>query len=170
MTAEVTGDEMMSGKDCYVVDILIDPPVMGIVDGGTGWAEKATLDWVKMESSGEYMGLPYTSSVEGSYKGPTLWPLKVGKEVTRTETTTTTIEILGETETETEKETYTERVERIEDITVPAGTFRCFKIVEYDEHGSVSDEMWYSDEVKQSVKEISYKDGETTELKSYSVR
>ena len=170
MTVEVTGDEIMSGKDCYVVDILLDPPVMGVVDSATAWLEKAKLDWVKMETSGEYMSLPYIVSTDSSYEGPTLWPLQVGKEATRTETTTTISKMLGEEETETEKEPYTDRVERIEYITVPAGTFRCFKIIRYDDHGTVSLEGWYLDEVKQNVKEIDHEDGDTIELQSYSVR
>ncbi len=171
MAAEVTGQEMLGSKDCYVMDFSFAPPFMGIIDSATRWVDKATFDNVKMEMEGEYMELTYRVSVDASYEGPILFPLKVGKEVARTETIITTIEALGETETETEKETYTKIVESIEDVTVPAGTFRCFKVVEYDEYGNVSYEAWYSDEVKANVKEIDYQEGrEVIELQSYSVR
>lgn len=170
MTAEVAGQEMLGSKDCYVMDFSFTPPFMGIIDSATRWVDKSTFDNVKMEMSGEYMDLPYIVSIDASYEGPILFPLKVGKQVTRTETTTTTTEILDEIETETEMETYTRIVESIEDVTVPAGTFRCFKVVEYNEYGRVSSETWYSDEVKANVKEIDYEDGGGIELQSYSVR
>jgi len=150
--------------------MAIDPPYEEIFDAGRAWVDKATLRDIKGQTSGKYLGAPVTSTFDTAYQGSSKYPLKVGKEVTITATTTMTTTVSGESETETEVDTYTFRVERIEDITVPAGTFRCFKIVEYDEHGTVSDEEWYADEPKINVKSIDHETGEIMELKSYSVR
>ena len=53
---------------------------------------------------------------------------------------------------------------------MPAGTFRCFKGVKYDEHGVVLEVKWYSDEVKAYVKSVDRESDEVMELKSYSVQ
>jgi hypothetical protein len=58
----------------------------------------------------------------------------------------------------------------VEQITVPARTFRCFKIVEYDEAGIAVRTSWVSDEAKQvKAKSIDHETGEVTELVSYSI-
>ena len=82
----------------------------------------------------------------------------------------TRVEVWGdETETESRTKTSTYKVEAIEEITVPAGKFSCFKIVEYDDTGQEHVTQWYSDKVKRFVKRIEHGDAETMELKSYSV-
>ncbi len=171
-TAEVTGQEMIGGKDCYVVDFSIDTSDEEFLTDAKEWLEKETLWMIRMHSSGEYMGFPYLVSGDVSYEGLPLFPLAVGQEVEITETDTTTITIMGETETQTKTRRSTYKVEKIEDITVAAGTFRCFKIVEYYEYGSALDTTWYSDEVKTpyGVKVIGHKTRETSELQSYSVQ
>jgi len=171
-TEEVTGEEMLAGRDCYVDDVSIDPPFAGIVSSARGWFEKETLMTLGLQMSGEFMGFPYVVSEDTSYEGPPLFPLEVGKQVESTVTSTVTMTIMGETETETETSSSTLEVEKIEDITVTAGTFRCFKIVRYDEYGTAVWTTWYSDKVKNSrgVKSIDNETGETMELQSYSVR
>ena len=62
-------------------------------------------------------------------------------------------------------------VESVEDVTVPAGTFECYKIVSY-EGDTVRITDWYSEDVKGSVKKIEecYFHGEDIwELESYTV-
>ena len=66
---------------------------------------------------------------------------------------------------------YTVVVESVEDVTVPAGTFECYKIVSY-EGDTVRITDWYSEDVKGSVKKIEecYFHGEDIwELESYTV-
>jgi hypothetical protein len=60
-------------------------------------------------------------------------------------------------------------VESIEEITVAAGTFKCFKVVTYDDEGVKLETSWYSDKVKAKVKSILHESGDTRELQSYSV-
>jgi hypothetical protein len=84
------------------------------------------------------------------------------------ETITSTIKQTGESNTETN--TYTFKVENIEQITVPAGTFKCFKIVMYDKDGKPVITEWESDETKMyMVKGVDIQNSGTTELVSYSV-
>ena len=171
-TSEVTKQQTIDGKECYLLDVSLDPPYAGFMTGGEVWIEKETL-WIrKSQMLGEYMGLPWLVSSDCSTEGPPLFPLEVGKEVEVTQTITQTRTMQGTTQTETGSATGTFIVEKIEVITVPAGTFRCFKIVEYDEHGTPVDTGWYSDKVKSIdyVKSIDLETGDTTELVSYSVQ
>ena len=173
MTEEVTGEDVTEGKDCYVIEASIDPPVLGVIGSATGRLDKATISPVRIESSGEYMDMPFvvTTSYSDQFTGALPYPLEVGKEFEVIETETTTTTVMGETETESVTNTYTYKVEKIEQITVPAGTFRCFKIVQYDEQGTALATSWQSPETKQyMVKEIDHETGEVTELVSYSLR
>lgn len=178
-TVEVTGQETIDGRDCYVVDALIHPPVKGVVTDIRCWIQKDTFWVVKTQISGEYTGFSYIVSADYSIEGPPLFPLEVGKEVEITETSTITTTMLGETETEIERYTRTYNVEKIEDITVAAGTFRCFKVVTYDEYFDTWSTAWYSDKVKWysdmmkivgCVKTVNLTTGGTYEVQPYWVQ
>ncbi len=172
MTLEVTGEDVTDGKDCYIVEGSFEPPVEGFIDTVTAKYDKATMHPVRMQMSGEYEGKPFIAASSWSYDltGDPTYPLEVGKEIEVVETETTTIKMLGETETETVTNTYIYKVEKIEEITVPAGTFRCFKIAKYDEAGTKVSTSWTSDKVKQvDVKTINHETEEVTELISYSI-
>ncbi len=54
-----------------------------------------------------------------------------------------------------------------EDITVPAGTFTCFRVTFYGDD-DVLKTSWYSDSAKHWVKTIYSETGEIYELMSYS--
>jgi hypothetical protein len=174
MTVEVTGEEELNGKNCYVVALSFDPPPWGASSmNGTMWIDKEVTWPVEIQNTGEFPGaLPFSSTEETSYDfgGKSLWPLKVGKEVTATETKTTTTIYAGQPQpTQTETKTSTYKVEGTEEITVSAGTFQCFKIVEYDQNGEKLSTKWHSDKVKADVKTEKYETGESQELASYSV-
>ena len=172
MTLEVTGEDVTDGKNCYVMEGSFEPPVEGILSSVSAKFDKATMFTVRLQMSGEYMNVPFVSALTWSYEfpGELPYPLEVGKEFEVVETETTTVKIMGETETETVTDTYTYKVERIEEITVPAGVFRCFKIVKYDKDGTAVSTCWDSDKVKQyDVKSIDHETEEVTELISYSI-
>ena len=57
----------------------------------------------------------------------------------------------------------------VEQITVAAGTFECFKVVKYDDGGTHQGTFWFSEEMKREVKWIDQNMGVIAELKSYSV-
>ena len=80
-----------------------------------------------------------------------------------------TIKASGREDNVTETDTSIQEVVRIEEITVQAGTFECFKIATHDETGMKISESWYSDDVKNDVKYTNYEEGYTIELKSHSM-
>lgn len=170
MNVEVAGEDVVNGRDCYVFEVSVEPPFEGLIDHMTIKRDKSTMEEITVE----FMYTRYKTSMIYSYEisGVNPYPLEVGKEYTEIVTMNSTTTIEGEDpETETEENTYIYRIEKIEEITVPAGTFECFKIVKYDEDGTnVIQESWASDEIKQyTVKKIDYESGKTTELKSYSL-
>jgi hypothetical protein len=171
MALEVTGETVVDGRDCYVLEGTADPPYLGIISDLTMAYEKTTFLPLAAQSSGQYMATPYEVVIEATYElgGDPLFPLRVGNEHELVEERTTTATIMGDTATETETETSTRRVEKLETITVPAGTFECFKLVEYDEDGVATNTTWYSDEVKWIVQETDHESGESTQLVQYSL-
>lgn len=170
---EVTGDGIVYGKDCYVMEGSIEPPMMGIISSVSMKVGKATMFPVKTQASGEVEGLPFIVAVSYSYEVPGIpyYPLELGKETQVIETTTTTTTMMGKTETATATNTFSFKVEKIEEITVPAGTFKCFKIVKYDETGTPVVTYWDSDRVKHyQVKSIDHQGGGVEEeLVSYYI-
>ena len=171
MTMEVTGEDVTDGKDCYVCEISLAPPIALGMDKMASRIDKETLETVRMEGSGIYNGMPLEirSSYSQQFTEPP-FPLVVGKEWEVVEAENTTTTAMGQTNTETETNINRHKVEKMEQITVPAGTFRCFKIVQYDKNGNPINTSWVSDETKLiSVKEADHETGEVFELVSYSV-
>jgi hypothetical protein len=167
ISLKVTAEDVIDGKNCYVVQGSFEPPIGGVIRNLLVELEKATMLLVRARMSGEYQGLPFIQASSHSYEflGEPYYPLQVGKEgkVVKTEIRTTTM--MGKTETETKTTNYNYKVEGIEEIAVPAGTFRCFKIVQYDGAGSALSTHWESDEIRQcEVKSIDYETGEIIEL------
>ncbi|TKJ26562.1 MAG: hypothetical protein CEE41_02230 [Hadesarchaea archaeon B3_Hades] len=167
---KVTAEETIDNEDSYVIETSYDPPFLGINSGETKWMKKGTGDTMKTQMSGIYTGFLFTRTQTYSYQysGAEKWPIEVGKEYSVTRTQTYTITPPYQTGTETK--TSTVKVEKMEDVTVPAGTFTCFKEVYYDEDGNVWFTLWHSDDVKRYVKTINNETGETTELVSYSIK
>jgi hypothetical protein len=97
------------------------------------------------------------------------FPIRVGNEFEVVESQERSQTVMGETTTETVTSTETYRVEEIEDVTVPAGTFECYRAVRYDNSGSPVATSWYSDEVRWFVKETDHESGAETVLVSYSL-
>lgn len=100
-----------------------------------------------------------------------LWPIEIGKVINVNETDIISTFILDETDIETETRNYSIKVEVQEEITVPAGTFTCFKLVEYTEDGTLKKISWHLDNVKfLYVKMVNPITGETNELLSYNLQ
>ena len=166
---KVTAKDVTNGKGRYVVQGSFKPPIGGVIKNTSMEFDKATMSLRRARMSGEYQGLPFIQESSHSYEfsGEPYYPLKVGKEgkVIKTEIRTTTM--MGKTQTENKTINYTYKVEGIEEITVPAGTFRCFKIVQYDDAGSALSTHWESDRVMQyEVKSVEHEAGEVIELTS----
>ncbi len=158
---QVSEQAEVNGQDCWVFVCSGSGP-KGTV---TFWVSKTTL----LELQWFTWGGPFASSstVVCSYipADASLFPLEVGKQysVTRTETTTWTWSGLESTTTTS---VHTCRVEAVEEVAVPAGTFRCFKITDASSEGV--DTRWYSDQVRGWVKTVDSV-GDIMELKGYSL-
>lgn len=169
---EVIAEEIVDNRDCYVFKLSSTPPYRsplgGILSGENMWVEKETGLTVKAQISGEYMGTPFTKTTTYiHHSGKDIWPIEVGKEVN---VTMTAIENSSLSGSWSSTGTVTVKVEKRENITVPAGTFKCFKVVFYDEYDSITRTSWYSDSIKYWVKTIYNETGETHELISYSIQ
>ncbi|MFA4837391.1 MAG: hypothetical protein WC749_15150 [Dehalococcoidia bacterium] len=167
----VVGEATVNGKGAYVVETSFVPPVSNVVDKVIAKLDRNTLFPVELHMTIKVMGSNYDVTTTYSYQmtGTPYYPMKVGNETNVVSTETTISTINGETETETETNTYIYTVERVEDITVPAGTFTCFKIVRYDETGTATETSWESRAVKRfNVKELNSETNEIKELISYS--
>jgi hypothetical protein len=164
---KVTSEEVIDGKDCCIIQGSFTPPIGGVITHAFMVFEKITMFLLKARMSGKYQGLPFIQTSSHSYEflGKPYYPLRVGQEskVIKTEVRTTTM--LGKTQTETKTIDYTYKVEGIEQITVPAGTFRCFKIVQYNGFGSALRTHWESDSIRHyKIKSIDHETGEVIEL------
>jgi len=171
-TETITSEEGMEGKDCYVKKITYNPPMDGWILEETQWLEKATLRPVvslistTLGASGLNMmrSVIYSREITG-----TEWPYQTGNEFSIKESWERTDFISGQPFVATGDSTITYKCTDVEDVTVEADTFRCFKIIAY-ENGQATTEYWYSYKAKTFVKTHGITDAHTTELLSYSVK
>jgi hypothetical protein len=175
LTQEITGEEIMEGRDCYVIDMSFDPLLtfpqaegVSTITDMTYWTDKATVTYdVKQEMVGDYNGEPFTLSYVYSYSSwDPLFPLEIGKEVEMEQTTT---QYMGDNQFgEPTVTTLRYRVDGMEDVTVAAGSFSCWRLVVEDGEGGIIQVFWWSDEVKSMVKSTGGDGNTTMELLSYS--
>jgi hypothetical protein len=185
MIAEVTGEDVMDRRECYVVEASFDAPLEGFeVNSAVAKIDKATRLPVIMTGEGDYdymgMRIPGIMTAEFSYEFPNglPYPLEKGKEFTVVVTTTVTVAIdftaLYSEDSSTATYTYGFVVEDIENRQVGAGIFEdCFKIVTYDETDAIASTMWVSDDIGQLFVELIFADmgdtfGMSLEIVSYS--
>lgn len=173
VSTEVTDATLVGGKECWVVTMSFDPTYMG-TESATGRVDKSNGELIQFQAPTEFMGMDCMLSVNYSH----YWQdgssslQEVGEQATMVTKKTETADCEGETYTETETMTFTCKVEEVEEITVPAGTYTCFKIASYNETGEKVSVEWHSDEVLPAVKTVDYENEielVTRELKSYSV-
>jgi hypothetical protein len=169
--SEVTEMDTVDGKDCHMNYWEFEPKLNGYIANISQWIDKVSGFPVREQGVGTLSGSPYSHvirfSITSSDNG--LWPLRVGKETRVSQAMEITTKALGIENTSTERKNSTYEVLGLEEITVPAGTFECFKVIEYDETGTTLSESWWSDRVKNDVKYIDYKDGYIYQLQSYSL-
>ena len=173
VTAAITGEDSVDGNDCWVMEMSYNPAYMNQVTSITSQLDKTNLDIL---TSVYHMNTTEKSTTI-TYKidGDPYYPLKVGKRAKeieyRTITTVTSSGTTAVTQTENATVTTTTVVDKVENITTAAGTFKCFKISKYNENGALIQISWRSDTVKlYQVKMSDLTDPDATyELISYSV-
>jgi hypothetical protein len=169
---EVTGEDVTDGKNCYVMQESVEyskrespwafpspPNPLNIAVTVTEKFDKETMQIIMDETeqpSADGTGVEIrTHSCSYKFKNGLPYPLEVGKECKFVLTGTTTQTKMGQSKTDKGTVTVVRNVEGIEEVTVPAGTFRCFKITTYSylgDNGNNLGTSWYSDKVKFDVK------------------
>lgn len=153
-TVYFIGESTVGGQACYQLNYSFDPPIENLITNSKVWLQKDTLMPIKTQYlQGDNLltesAIIYTFSEN-------MWPLKVGKEFTLTENHVT----------EGVLRSYSVKVEAVENVTTPAGTFECPKIVYYS-NGTVTKIEWYSPQIKWYVKTEDTQFKQTVELQSY---
>ncbi len=149
LTYKVVGEDKVEGQSCYVIQASMVPSPPGIIGEQIMMLSNQTLDVIRMQSqweSGDGSIGEETVTLSYSYS-ESPYPLNIGKvwEVIKTEEDIASWReepLIFESSSRYE-------VQCKEDITVAAGSFKCFKVVRYD-HGSdqPSNITWLSDETK----------------------
>jgi len=182
LTMTVTGKEIVNNVSCYAMKLVFEPesPLAnkGVSKEMTWWLDNSTLHLVKVNGKAHAYGYDLTFVEKHFYTFQGGLFLTVGN--THNETDNRKMDVYGPPPTNLlfkhEETTATTRirVEAVENITVPAGTFSCYKLVTYDETGQNTLSIrWFSIEAKTAVKTENYEMGEfemfeTAELLSYS--
>jgi hypothetical protein len=171
VTSEVSGEDMINGKNCWVMETTFDPVYQGVLTGVTNKYDKVNLDLL---SSDYHSNDGKSTSITYQVSGDSYYPLSVGKKALDIEDQTISTTTTGTaTVTQTENVTVTTStvVEKIEKVTVTAGTFTCFKVLKYDDSGKLTSISWRTDKTKLfQVKMTDMNENNTIyELISYSV-
>ncbi len=141
-----TGEETIEGIDCYIAEMEFDqdPARWRYVEsfnqdfpltitGMTTWIDKNTSQPVKADSTA-YAVITVTTTTTFTYDTPGGVPFETGKKWSYTEesssmgmvlTSTFTVEVVGE-----------------EEVTVPAGSFDCYKVIHSSDSGDTITEWW----------------------------
>ncbi len=131
----------------------------------SSWVDKNTSVAVKAEAGASFSGMPSTSKVTYTYYGDYGVPLSVGKtwsyEMLTTPSAGLPMTMMWNVE-----------VAGIEEVTVSAGTFNCYKMVQINESGSSSINWVTFDNdylmLVKTMNEASWIGTETWELVSYA--
>lgn len=154
VATDFIGESTIGGVACYRLDYSYSPPLQGLITDAIGWLRKDTLLPMKFQFFQED-NLLSESAIIYTFSD-NMWPLKVGEEFTLTENRVT----------EGTVKSYLVTVETVENVTTPAGTFECPKIVYYY-NSTVTKIEWYSPQVKWFVKIEDKLFKQTVELQSY---
>jgi len=176
---KVIGEDMVNGQDCYIIQITYEPPLGGVVGEATMKIDKDHSFVLTAQTAPYLAGSPYEvdTSIEYEFIDCQYYPLKTGNECTARETKTVLIPGPGKQSSDnearmylSETNTFLYKVDSIEDITVPAGTFECFKVDMYDDEGTKLRTSWKSAQIKNlEVKGLNHQSSEITELVSFSL-
>ncbi len=177
-TLSTVGEETIDGVDCHVMEVSFDKEpqrvmvieVMNMsmnmsVTALKTWADKQTGQPVKAESSNKAMGFLVSTDTTFSYEGDYGFPLAEGKTWSYESVSTPS---MGEPVTTSMDVVVT----GMEEVTVPAGTYSCYRVVNSNESGETTTEWWSAEGdypmLVKVVDEASWEGVETRELVSVS--
>lgn len=177
----ITGEQVFNGIECYTLNRTCTYYPEALLTE-TLYIDKTSWYQIGREASLSGNGLTLTGTEIMTYNYSVQpYPLSIGKAWSFTVNITATGYLAdvdnysaGQNPTATRRYSYTEKVERVESITGPAGTFQCFKIVQYDDNNTVLSTRWITDvtrgfPVKTILAGLNNTKDTTTELVSYSL-
>jgi hypothetical protein len=146
VTSEITDEATIEGKNCWTMTSTFDPAYTGQVTSMINNYDKATMNIIKMELFTTTPGA-FTTAVYQT-TGDMLYPVAVGEECREVESQTLTWGNESIAQSQNSTNTYITKVEKMENITVEAGTFTCFKLLKYDADGNLIQISWRSNDTK----------------------
>jgi hypothetical protein len=166
----VTGEQELNGINCYVVNTSFTPAWQGEFMM-TQWIDKTTVDIIEWKQYGYEDDLAFVGTCDTSYQYyGKKYPLSVGNTWIVTTNVTTSVYTWGHNVCCTRDiEYYTYKVQDIENVTVPAGTFECFKIVTYNSTNYITGITWLTDMTRSCRVKVIGINGAHEELMSYSL-
>jgi hypothetical protein len=170
VTSEITGEAVVEGKSCWIMTTTFDPPYTGQITSMINNYDKTNMNIVKMDlvttTAGQFNTAVYQTT------GDRLYPVTVGEQCRETDLQTMTWGNDTISQSQNSTTTTVTKVEKIETITVPAGTFECFKLLKYNDKGELIQISWRSNTTKmfQVKMEDPSEPAAVYELVSYSVK
>jgi hypothetical protein len=175
-TMTVNGSETIDNVDCYRIDVDIQPPAQRVTIAGNStvvsgemWVCKDTLILkrkkpVALVTHPDYGEITAVTTLNYSYTISAGWPWSVGREwayMLDVNSSTGQHYVLNNSV----------EVTAVEDISVPAGDFTCYRLEHSNQQGDVTLVEWWADYLSLSVKAVdygNYAEPETRELQSYT--
>jgi hypothetical protein len=170
VTSEITGETIVDGKSCWIMTTTFDPSYTGQITAMVNSYDKATMNILKMDLLSTEPDRLNTAVYQNS--GDALYPLKVGKVARETQLQTLTWGNSSVSQSQNSTTTTVTKVEKMETITVKAGTFECFKLLKYNDKGELIQISWRSNATKMfqvKMEDMGEPDA-VYELVSYSVK
>ncbi len=174
-TRSMIGTQEVAGVECYVIEIAYDvnperPFYLADSDteipltltGANSWIDNETLMPIKTVSSVSSFGVDSSATTKWMYDSPCGAPFSIGKEWSSEVTVTPDIgnPIVY---------TLDAKVVEMEEVTVPAGMFECYKLVYSVDSVTTSTEWWPADDNYPIAVKIVSQDGtETHDLVFYT--
>ena len=175
-TMTVNGSETIDNVDCYRFDVDMEPPAQRVTIAGNStvvsgdmWVSKDTLVLKRKKPVAliihpDYGEITAVTTMNYTYAISAGRPWGVGKDwaygVDINSTTGQRYVLYNSVE-----------ITAIEDISVPAGEFTCYRLEHSNQQGNVTLIEWWSEDVGLFVKMVdygNYVEPETRELQSYS--
>jgi len=175
-TMTVNGSDIIDNVDCYYFDVDIEPPAQRVTIAGNStvvsgdmWVGKDTLVLMRklpvaLVTVPDYGEITAVTTLNYSYTISAGKPWEVGKDwayMVDVNSTTGQHYVLNNSV----------EITAIEDISVPAGDFTCYRLEHSNQQGNVTLIEWWSEDVGLFVKMVdygNYVEPETRELQSYS--
>jgi hypothetical protein len=174
-TMTVNGSEVIDNVDCYRIDVDMEPPAQRTTIGGNTtvisgdmWVSKDTLLLMRklpvaLVQHPTYGEITAVTTINYSYTISAGWPWQVGRDwayIADVNSTTGQHYVLNNSV----------EIPAIEDISVPAGNFSCYRLEHSNQQGNITLIEWWSDDLGLFVKMLdygNYVEPETRELQSY---